>query len=73
MLDILTDERHPMMCGFLRLKGRTNIRPGYPTLSRRKYYVNRMGEIYRHFKSMMLILLEMEELWLQTRNPSEAE
>ena len=70
---ILTEERHPMMCGFLRLKGRKNVRPGYPTLSRRKYYANRVREIYHHFKSMMCILLEMEELWLQTRNPREAE
>lgn len=70
---ILTEERHPMMCGFLRLKGRKNVRPGYPILSRRKYYANRAREIYRHFKSMKRILLEMEELWLQTRDPSAAE
>jgi hypothetical protein len=70
---IVTEERHPMMCGFLRLKGRKNVRPGYPVLSRRKYYANRVREIYRHCKSMRRILLEMEELWLQTRHRSEAE
>ncbi len=70
---ILTEDRHPMMCGFFRLKGRKNVRPGYPVLSRRKYYAERAREIVRHLKSMRRILLEMEELWLQTRNPSEAE
>jgi len=70
---ILTEERHPMMCGFFRLKGRKNVRPGYPVLSRRKYYATRIPEIYRHFKGMARIVLEMEELWLQTRHPSEAE
>jgi radical SAM superfamily enzyme YgiQ (UPF0313 family) len=69
---ILTEQRHPMMCGFFRLKGRKNVRPGFPILSRREYYTHRAHEIYRHVKSMAGILLEMEELWLQTRNPSKA-
>jgi len=30
---IVTEGRHPMMCGFLRLKGRKQRRPGYPILS----------------------------------------
>ena len=70
---ILTEDRHPMMCGFLRLKGRKNRRPGYPILSRWKYFRERTQEIRAHLAGMLRILLEMEELWLQTRRPGDAE
>ncbi len=70
---ILSEGRHPMMCGFFRLKGRKNRRPGYPILSRWEYYTGRAKEIRAHLAGMARILLEMEELWLQTRHPSEAE
>jgi radical SAM superfamily enzyme YgiQ (UPF0313 family) len=70
---ILTEGRHPMMCGFFRLKGRKNRRPGYPILSRWEYCRARAREIYKHLAGMLRILLEMEELWLQTRHRSEAE
>jgi radical SAM superfamily enzyme YgiQ (UPF0313 family) len=70
---ILTEGRHPMMCGWLRLKGRKNRRPGYPILSRWEYYRSRTKEIRAHLAGMARLLIEMEELWLQTRHPSEAE
>ncbi|MGB8476816.1 MAG: radical SAM protein [Candidatus Acidiferrum sp.] len=70
---ILTEGRHPMMCGFFRLKGRKNRRPGFPILSHWKYYTSRAGEIRAHLAGMMRILLEMEELWLQSHHPSEVE
>jgi hypothetical protein len=70
---VATEGRHPMMCGFFRLKGRKNRRPGYPILSRWAYYTGRAKEIRTHLAGMARILLGMEELWLQTRHPSEAE
>jgi Radical SAM superfamily len=70
---IQTEERHPMMCGFFRLKGRKHRRPGFPVLSRWKYYTSRLKEIRAHLAGMLRVLIEMEELWLQTRHPSEAE
>jgi len=70
---IETESRHPMMCGFFRLKGRKLRRPGFPILSRRKYYISRLKEILAHLAGMLRVLIEMEELWLQTRHPSEAE
>jgi radical SAM superfamily enzyme YgiQ (UPF0313 family) len=70
---IQTEGRHPMMCGYLRLKGRTARRPGFPVLSRWDYYPARVKEIFRDLKGMVSVLAEMEELWLQTRHPSEAE
>lgn len=62
-----------MMCGFFRLKGRKHRRPGFPILSRWKYYTSRLKEIRAHLAGMLRVLIEMEELWLQTRHPSEAE
>jgi radical SAM superfamily enzyme YgiQ (UPF0313 family) len=70
---IQTEQRHPMMCGFFRLKGRKSRRPGLPILSRWEYYRSRVKELRAQFASMLHLLGEMEELWLQTRQPSEAE
>ncbi len=70
---IQTEQRHPMMCGFFRLKGRHSRRPGYEIESRRKYYWARAKEVKQHLGSMLRLLLEMEEVWLQTRQRSEAE
>ena len=70
---VQTEGRHPMMCGYFRLKGRTARRPCLPILSRREYYPPRIREIYSHLRGMLRVIAEMEELWLQTRHPSEAE
>jgi hypothetical protein len=70
---IETEGRHPMMCGYFRLKGRTTRRPGFPILSRSEYYTGRAREVYAHLRGMLRVAAEMEELWLQTRHPSEAE
>ncbi|HEY6944606.1 MAG TPA: radical SAM protein [Candidatus Acidoferrum sp.] len=70
---IQTEERHPMMCGFFRLKGRKDRRPGFPILSWWNYYKSRVKEIRAHLAGMLRVMVEMEELWLQTRHPSEAE
>ena len=70
---IQTEGRHPMMCGYFRLKGRTSRRPGLPVLSRWDYYTARFKEVLGDLRSMLSVLAEMEELWLQTRYPSEAE
>src|SRR5208283_3495855 len=69
---IQTEGRHPMMCGYFRLKGRTARRPGFPVLSRWDYYTARFREVLGDLRSMLAVLAEMEELWLQTRYPSEA-
>jgi len=70
---IQTEGRHPMMCGYFRLKGRTARRPGLPILSRWDYYTARAKEVRTHLRGMLRVLSEMEELWLQTRHPSAAE
>jgi radical SAM superfamily enzyme YgiQ (UPF0313 family) len=70
---IQTEGRHPMMCGYFRLKGRTVRRPGFPILSQWEYYSMRAKETVEYVKGMWQVLAEMEELWLQTRHPSAAE
>jgi hypothetical protein len=70
---IQTEGRHPMMCGYFRLKGRTTRRPGLPVLSPWDYYPARIKEAFRDLRGMLRVLAEMEELWLQTRHPSAAE
>jgi radical SAM superfamily enzyme YgiQ (UPF0313 family) len=70
---VVNEDRHPMLCGFFRLKGRKNRRPGYPIASRWEYLVTRYREKRAELTGMFRLMLEMEELWLQTRRPSEAE
>ena len=70
---IQTEGRHPMMCGYGRLKGRKARRPGLPVVPAWQYYPARMKEIAQQLRSMLHVLAEMEELWLQTRHPSAAE
>jgi hypothetical protein len=70
---VMTEDRHPMLSGFFRLKGRTHRRPGFPLASRWEYFRTRVRELREYFAGALRILLEMEELWLQTRRPGEAE
>ena len=70
---IQTEGRHPMMCGYFRLKSRKERRPGMPVVPRWQYYTSRVKEIREHLSGMVRVLAEMEELWLQTRHPSAAE
>lgn len=68
-----TEGRHPMMCGFFRLRGRKDRRPGYPALSRWAYVKFRAREMRVHLREMIRLFFEMEEVWLQTRQRGEAE
>lgn len=69
----LIEQRHPMMTGFLRLKGRTALRPGLTPLSRSRYAAKRMREVASLATDSLFLLLEMQLLWLTTRKPSTVE
>ena len=69
----LIEGGHPMLHGFFRLKNRTDRRAGYATEARLPHFLRRTREIVRTFRGLALLLLEMEELWLQTRVRSEPE
>jgi radical SAM superfamily enzyme YgiQ (UPF0313 family) len=69
----LIEGGHPMIHGFFRLKDRIDRRPGYVIESRLKHFVRRFRETRKLARSWISLVLEMEELWLQTRKCSEAE
>ena len=64
---------HPMIHGFFRIKDRTDRRPGFAVESRRTHFGRRFGEVRRVARQWVTLLLEMEDLWLQTRRRSETE
>ena len=67
------EEGHPMLCGFFRLKGRHQRRSGLPLESRRQYARRRLRDAMRYVRLWPKLVLEMEEVWLQTRPRSELE
>jgi radical SAM superfamily enzyme YgiQ (UPF0313 family) len=69
----LIEGEHPMISGFFRFKDRVDRRPGFAVESRLKHFSRRFRELRSLAKSWFLLILEMEELWLQTRKRSESE
>jgi radical SAM superfamily enzyme YgiQ (UPF0313 family) len=64
---------HPMIHGLFRMKDRTDRRPGFPVESRFTHFALRFREGRSMVRKWIVLLLEMEELWLQTRIRSKAE
>jgi hypothetical protein len=64
---------HPMLHGFFRLRDRCDRRPGFVVESRMKHFKRRFSELRRLAREWTSLILEMEELWLQTRKRSETE
>lgn len=58
---------HPMIHGFFRLKGRRSRRPTYAVETRWAYFKRRMGDVMQTFSGWVKLALEMEEVWLATR------
>lgn len=69
----LLERRHPMMAGFYRRKKRSAMRPGLAVPGLSKFWRMRCGETYEYVKGMILLLWEMQELWLQTRPRTDVE
>jgi hypothetical protein len=64
---------HPMLHGLFRLKDRTDRRPGFPIESRPTHFARRFRDVCGLVGKWTALLLEMEDLWLQTRIRSKAE
>ncbi len=64
---------HPMLYGFFRLKERKERRPGFAVESRLRHIMRRLRDLRSVARGWIALMLEMEELWLQTRRRSEAE
>jgi radical SAM superfamily enzyme YgiQ (UPF0313 family) len=65
--------QHPMISGYFRRMDRRSRRPGF---ARESWWGNRkrrLAESRRKAAAWIALLLEMEELWLQTRKMSERE
>jgi radical SAM superfamily enzyme YgiQ (UPF0313 family) len=69
----MIEQGHPMIHGFFRLKNRKERRPGFPIESRWRHFLRRFHEVKKLVPAWLSLVLEMEELWLQTRKRSEAE
>ncbi len=69
----LIEGGHPMIHGFFRLKDRTDRRPGFAVESRLRHFRRRFRDLRILARDWISLLLEMEELWLQTRQRSAAE
>jgi radical SAM superfamily enzyme YgiQ (UPF0313 family) len=69
----LIEGGHPMIHGLFRLKDRKDRRPGFAVESRTRHFLRRSREVRSQIGSWLSLVLEMEELWLQTRKRSEAE
>jgi radical SAM superfamily enzyme YgiQ (UPF0313 family) len=69
----LIEKQHPMVAGFFRLKERKSRRPGYAVDSLPVHWWKRAKEVSRLMITWAKFLKEMEEVWLQTRKPSETE
>jgi len=63
----MVERGHPMVHGFVRLKGRLARRPGLPIETRRQYLARRLGDLRRYLVLWPRLALEMEDVWLQTR------
>jgi radical SAM superfamily enzyme YgiQ (UPF0313 family) len=64
---------HPMIHGLFRMKDRTDRRPGFPIESRLRHFMRRFRDVRSLARRWIALVLEMEELWLQTRKRSKAE
>jgi hypothetical protein len=64
---------HPMIHGLVRKKDRTDRRPGFSVESRLAHFVRRFRDVRTLVCQWVQLVLEMEELWLQTRIRSKAE
>ena len=70
---VMIEGGHPMIHGFLRIKDRKDRRPGYAVESRLRHARRRLRDWVALIRGWTSLILEMEELWLQTRRRSEAE
>jgi radical SAM superfamily enzyme YgiQ (UPF0313 family) len=64
---------HPMIHGLFRLKDRTDRRAGFAVEPRLMHLVRRLRDVRCLAHKWVALVLEMEELWLQTRIRSKAE
>jgi hypothetical protein len=70
---MLVEGGHPMIHGFVRLKGRRQRRSELPRETRWRYVRRRWQDVCRYARLWPRLAMEMEEVWLQTRHRSAFE
>ncbi|MBZ5638746.1 MAG: radical SAM protein [Acidobacteriia bacterium] len=63
----LVEDTHPMICGFFRLKSRTDRRPGIAVEPRWRHAARRCRETLEWARRTRDLYFEMQEVWLATR------
>jgi radical SAM superfamily enzyme YgiQ (UPF0313 family) len=67
----LVEDTHPMICGFFRLKSRTDRRPGSAVDSRARHAARRVRETVAWARRTLDLYFEMQEVWLATRGRAQ--
>ena len=70
---IFIENGHPMIEGIIRLKDRLQRRSGYKIDTPLRHFIKQTKENFHKLKLWMKLILEMEEIWLQTRHRSVLE
>ncbi len=70
---IFIENGHPMIEGIIRFKDRLQRRPGYQIDTPLKHFIKQTKDNFRKMKLWIKLMLEMEEVWLQTRRRSVLE
>jgi hypothetical protein len=65
------EDTHPMICGFFRLKSRTDRRPGHAVESRLRHAARRVRETVEWARRTRNLYFEMQEVWLATRGRAQ--
>ena len=70
---VVVDDAHPMVTGFLRMKGRHSRRPEMSVERLGAYWRGRLREVARDMRLRFRLMLELQEVWLQTRRRTDTE
>ena len=70
---VFVEGGHPMIEGFVRVKDRCQRRPGYKVEPVWQHFKRRFFDMTGYAQRWMKLALEMEELWLHTRQRSALE
>lgn len=70
---VQVESGHPMLHGFVRLKHRTERRPGFPIQTRLQFLKQRLHDWKCMAAGWIKLLFQMEEAWLATRHRGRLE
>lgn len=66
-------QRHPMISGFVRLRDKKSRRNTFPSLKGLEFLLYKLRGAFRMWKRTIRLILDLTEVWLQTRERSTLE